>query len=86
MRKFSGVVMSSKPLIKNKLFQVRIDKINERWVSGMLIGVSCFPPEKTTFPVTALGMKKNSWIICSDWISHNGTKVRFVYLFFFNDE
>lgn len=71
--------MSSKPLIKNKLFQVKVDKLNERWVSGMLCGVSCIPPEKVTFPVTALGLKKHSWIICSDWISHNGTKVRSCY-------
>ncbi|OXU27740.1 hypothetical protein TSAR_003159 [Trichomalopsis sarcophagae] len=74
-----GVVMSNKPLIKNKLFQVKIDKINERWVSGMLCGVSCVSPEKVTFPVTALGLKKHSWIICGDWISHNGTKVRSSY-------
>lgn len=72
---FAGVVMSSKPLIKNKLFQVKIEKVNERWVSGMLCGVSCVSPEKVTFPVTALGLKKHSWIICGDWISHNGTKV-----------
>ncbi|KAL7305937.1 hypothetical protein TKK_0001411 [Trichogramma kaykai] len=74
-----GVVMANKPLIKNKLFQVKIDKINERWVSGILVGVSGVPPEKVTFPVTALGLKKHSWVICSDWISHNGSRTRSSY-------
>ncbi|XP_051170351.1 neuralized-like protein 4 [Leptopilina boulardi] len=74
-----GVVMSSRPLIRGKMFQVKIEKINERWVSGMLCGVTCVSPEKATFPVTALGFKKHSWIICGDWISHNGTKVKTNY-------
>ncbi|XP_014472796.1 PREDICTED: neuralized-like protein 4 isoform X2 [Dinoponera quadriceps] len=75
-----GVVMSSRPLIKGKPFQVRIERLNERWVSSILCGVSCVSPEKTTsFPLTALGFKRHSWIICSDWVSHNGTRVKTKY-------
>lgn len=75
-----GVVMSSRPLIKGKLFQVRIEKLNERWVSNILCGVSCISPEKqTSFPLTALGFKRHSWIICSDWIFHNGMRVKTKY-------
>lgn len=74
-----GVVMSSRPLIKGKPFQIKIDKLNERWVSNILCGVSCISPEKASFPVTALGFKRHSWIICSDWISHNGTRVKTKY-------
>lgn len=67
--------MSSRPLIKGKLFQIKIEKLNERWVSNMLCGVTCIAPEKANFPLTALGFKKHSWIICSDWIFHNGMRV-----------
>lgn len=75
-----GVVMSSRPLIKGKQFQVKIERLNERWVSNILCGVSCISPEKaTSFPLTALGFKKHSWIICSDWISHNGMRVKTKY-------
>ncbi|XP_012233137.1 neuralized-like protein 4 isoform X2 [Linepithema humile] len=75
-----GVVMSSRPLIKGKPFQVKIEKLNERWVSNILCGVSCIVPEKqTSFPLTALGFKKHSWIICSDWIFHNGMRVKTKY-------
>ncbi|XP_076180899.1 neuralized E3 ubiquitin protein ligase 4 [Ptiloglossa arizonensis] len=74
-----GVVMSSRPLIKGKPFLVKIEKINERWVSNVLCGVTCISPEKANFPLTALGFKKHSWIICSDWISHNGIRVKTKY-------
>ncbi|XP_043671711.1 neuralized-like protein 4 [Vespula pensylvanica] len=74
-----GVVMSSRPLIKGKLFQIKIEKLNERWVSNMLCGVTCVAPEKANFPLTALGFKKHSWIICSDWIFHNGMRVKTKY-------
>nr|XP_012135898.1 PREDICTED: uncharacterized protein LOC100874771 isoform X5 [Megachile rotundata] len=74
-----GVVMSSRPLIKGKPFLVKIEKLNERWVSNILCGVTCISPEKANFPLTALGFKKHSWIICSDWISHNGIRVKTKY-------
>lgn len=75
-----GVVMSSRPLVKGKSFQVKIDKLNERWVSNILCGVSCISPEKqTSFPLTALGFKRHSWIICSDWIFQNGIRVKTRY-------
>lgn len=75
-----GVVMSSRPLIKGKPFQVKIEKLNERWVSNILCGISCISPEKqTSFPLTALGFKRHSWIICSDWIFHNGMRVKTKY-------
>ncbi|XP_043280017.1 neuralized-like protein 4 isoform X2 [Venturia canescens] len=74
-----GVLMSSRPLIKGKIFQVKVDKVTDRWVSGVLCGVTCISPEKASFPLTALGFKKHSWIICSDWMSHNGTKIKTRY-------
>ncbi|XP_046742176.1 neuralized-like protein 4 [Diprion similis] len=70
-----GVVMSHRPLVKGKPFQVKVEKLNDRWVSGMLCGVTCISPDKVSFPLTALGFKKHSWIMCGDWISHNGVKV-----------
>ena len=71
--------MSSRPLVRGKMFQVKIEKVNDRWVSGLLCGVTCISPEKASFPVTALGFKKHSWIICGDWISHNGTRVKILF-------
>jgi neuralized-like protein 4 len=104
-----GVVISSKPLAREQLFQVnyfqsngkqpsvksvhfetflytsyfcdvqvRIDSLSSRWVSSVMCGVTCQSPEKTHFPLTALGFKKKSWIICSDCVFYNGVKVRTV--------
>lgn len=74
-----GLVMSSHPLPRDHLFQVRIDSLNPRWVSSILCGVTCHYPNKMHFPVTALGIKKNSWLICSDCVFHNGLKVKGCY-------
>ncbi|XP_012173117.2 neuralized-like protein 4 isoform X1 [Bombus terrestris] len=74
-----GVVMSSRPLLKGKPFLVKIEKLNKRWVSNIYCGVTCISPEKANFPLTALGFKKHSWIICSDWISHNGIRIKTKY-------
>lgn len=59
--------------------QVRIDLLNSRWMSSLMCGVTCQSPEKMHFPLTALGFKKNSWIICSDSVFVNGVKVRTMY-------
>ncbi|KAK9298978.1 hypothetical protein QLX08_007891 [Tetragonisca angustula] len=59
--------------------QVKIEKLNKRWVSNIFCGVTCISPEKANFPLTALGFKKYSWIICSDWISHNGIRIKTKY-------
>ena len=32
-------------------------------------------PDKLHLPVTALGLKKHSWVLCGDALLHNGIKV-----------
>nr|CAD7453424.1 unnamed protein product [Timema tahoe] len=74
-----GVVISSHPLPRDKLFQVRIEGLNSRWMSSLLCGIASLSPDKTHFPLTALGFKRNSWIICSDSVYQNGVKVKSCY-------
>ncbi|XP_063229643.1 neuralized-like protein 4 [Bacillus rossius redtenbacheri] len=71
-----GVVISGRPLPRDQLFQVRIEALNPRWMSSLMCGVVSVSPDKTHFPLTALGFKRNSWIVCSDCIYQNGIKVR----------
>ncbi|KAG8289238.1 Neuralized-like protein 4 [Homalodisca vitripennis] len=70
-----GVVLTSREILKGQLFQVRIDAINSNWVSSLCIGVTSHPIATFSLPVTALGLKRDSWIICSDFVFHNGQKV-----------
>lgn len=71
-----GLVVSSKPLPRCQLFQVRIDRLNNKWCSSLLVGVVGENPEKLHFPLSALGLRKLSWVICGDSVYHNGVKVK----------
>ncbi|XP_064459470.1 neuralized-like protein 4 isoform X2 [Ornithodoros turicata] len=74
-----GIVVSSKPLPRCQLFQVRIDRLNPRWTSSLQIGVVRESPEKLQFPPTALGLRKLGWTICGDSVHHGGTKIKGSY-------
>ena len=69
-----AVVISHKPLVRNKLFQVKIDKLNKKWSSSLCIGVLAVHPEKFTFPLTASSIKKQSWVIQGCSVFQNGVK------------
>ncbi|KAG8230350.1 hypothetical protein J437_LFUL000621 [Ladona fulva] len=71
-----GVLVSGRPLPRGHIFQVRIDKLNQRWTSSLLCGITCLSPDRIKFPLTALGFKRNSWIICEDSVFQNGCKVK----------
>ncbi|XP_066296523.1 neuralized-like protein 4 isoform X1 [Branchiostoma lanceolatum] len=74
-----GIVVSRRPLPRMQLFQVRVDKLNPRWTSSLLIGVVGQAPDKLSFPLTAVGIKKSSWIIQGNALFNNSVKVREQY-------
>ncbi|XP_040064057.1 neuralized-like protein 4 [Ixodes scapularis] len=71
-----GLLVSSKPLPRGQLFRVRIDRLNSKWCSSLLVGVVGENPEKLHFPLSALGLRKLSWVVCGDSVYHNGVKVK----------
>uniref|UniRef100_T1IVE5 NHR domain-containing protein n=1 Tax=Strigamia maritima TaxID=126957 RepID=T1IVE5_STRMM len=74
-----GIVVCRNSLVRGQLFQIRIERLNSRWTSSLIIGVVAVCPDIINFPLTALGLKKSSWVICSDCVFHNGVKVRGQY-------
>ncbi|WAR14180.1 NEUL4-like protein [Mya arenaria] len=71
-----GVAVTSKPLARNHLFKVRIDKLNTRWSSSMMIGYVGFSPEKFSFPVSAMAIKKSCVLVHSDHVYSCGAKIK----------
>lgn len=59
--------------------QIKIDKLNTRWVSSLMIGVLCTPIARSSLPVTAFGFRKDVWLLSADSVYHNGHKVSFVF-------
>ncbi|KAL1116658.1 hypothetical protein AAG570_005130 [Ranatra chinensis] len=64
---------------RGHLFQICVESLNTRWVSSLSIGIASPSTLSSTLPVTALGLKKDAWIISGDCVYHNGYKVKSKY-------
>lgn len=71
-----AVTVTGKPLTRNHLFQVNIDKINPKWTSSLMIGVLGFNPDRYNFPVSAVDIRRSSIVIHTDSVFVCGTKVK----------
>ena len=58
-----GVIVTNRPLKENEMFEVKLDRLSNRWTSSLMIGALFEAPERIHLPVTALGFKKNAIII-----------------------
>ncbi len=67
-----GVVLSSRPLSRGERFTVRLGRMNARWTSSVMVGLTAQRP--THLPVTALGLKKASYVLCGDSLYVDGAK------------
>ncbi|QQP38924.1 Uncharacterized protein FKW44_019642, partial [Caligus rogercresseyi] len=62
-----GIIISNRALSINELFGVSLSRITPRWSSSLMIGIlGGESPERIHFPVSALSLKKNAWIISGD--------------------
>ncbi|KAK3603483.1 hypothetical protein CHS0354_030324 [Potamilus streckersoni] len=71
-----GVVVSCQKLTKNRLFQIRLDQLNPRWSSSLMVGVLSFPPDRFNFPVSALAIKKSCIVVQGDAVYVCGAKIK----------
>ncbi|XP_033763671.1 neuralized-like protein 4 [Pecten maximus] len=71
-----GVLVSSRPLQRNKLFQVQLNSLNSKWSASLMIGILGFSPERFNFPVSAICIKKSCMIIQGDSVYNCGCKVK----------
>uniref|UniRef100_A0A0A9ZGY0 Neuralized-like protein 4 n=3 Tax=Lygus hesperus TaxID=30085 RepID=A0A0A9ZGY0_LYGHE len=74
-----GLVLAARGLSRGSLFQIKIESLNSRWVSSLSIGVTTEPEASTSLPVTALGLKKDTWVVSGDSVFHNGHKIKSRY-------
>ncbi|XP_041377381.1 neuralized-like protein 4 [Gigantopelta aegis] len=71
-----GIVVTSKALPRKKIFQVRIDKLNPKWSSSIIVGVLGFVPDRYNFPGTAISIKKSAVVIQGDSVFTSGNKIK----------
>lgn len=71
----NGVVLTSRILRPNELFEVRIDRMVNKWAGSIEIGVTTHLPTDLKFPCTMTNIFSGTWMMTGNGIMHNGTTV-----------
>ncbi|XP_043932154.1 neuralized-like protein 4 [Protopterus annectens] len=70
-----GVVLSNRPLRNNEVFQVRIDKMVDKWAGSIEIGVTTHKPAHLQLPSTMTNLRSGTWMMTGNGVMHNGTTI-----------
>ncbi|OCT59664.1 hypothetical protein XELAEV_18001087mg [Xenopus laevis] len=70
-----GVVLSNRPLQNNEVFQVRIDKMVDKWAGSIEIGVTTHNPAYLQLPSTMTNLRSGTWMMTGNGVMHNGTTI-----------
>ncbi|KAJ3585717.1 hypothetical protein NHX12_014436 [Muraenolepis orangiensis] len=70
-----GVVLSNRPLRSNEVFQVRIDKMVDKWAGSIEIGVTTHNPAYLQLPSTMTNLRSGTWMMTGNGVMHNGTTI-----------
>ncbi|ELT95486.1 hypothetical protein CAPTEDRAFT_101277 [Capitella teleta] len=71
-----AIVMSSRPLKDNELFEVSIDRMVDRWSGSIEAGVSLIIPEDLDFPNTMTDIDHDTWMLSGSAIMQDGCTIR----------
>lgn len=82
----NGVVMTHRPLKDNELFEIRIDKLVDKWSGSIEVGVTTHNPSTLHFPATMTNMRSGTIMMSGCGILTNGKGTRREYGEFNLDE
>lgn len=82
----NGVVMTHRPLRDNELFEIRIDKLVDKWSGSIEVGVTTHNPTALHFPATMTNMRSGTVMMSGCGILTNGKGTRREYGEFNLDE
>lgn len=82
----NGVVMTHRPLKDNELFEIRIDKLVDKWSGSIEVGVTTHNPNVLHFPATMTNMRSGTIMMSGCGILTNGKGTRRQYGEFNLDE
>ncbi|KAK7486086.1 hypothetical protein BaRGS_00022695 [Batillaria attramentaria] len=70
-----AIVMSSRALRDNELFEVVIEKLVERWSGSLEAGVTMVKPEDIDFPSTMTDIQFDTWMLSGAAIMQDGATI-----------
>ncbi|KAG8319196.1 Neuralized-like protein 4, partial [Homalodisca vitripennis] len=82
----NGVVMTHRPLQDDQLFEIRIDRLVEKWSGSIEVGVTTHNPNSLDFPATMTNMRSGTIMMSGCGILTNGKGTRREYGEFNLDE
>lgn len=82
----NGVVMTHRPLRDNELFEIRIDKLVDKWSGSIEVGMTTHNPNALHFPATMTNMRSGTIMMSGCGILTNGKGTRREYGEFNLDE
>lgn len=74
-----AVLISSRPLHDNELFQVEVTKTVDRWSGSLEVGVTALSPERIQFPHTMTDMRAGTWMLSGCSVIKDGVVVNSSY-------
>nr|XP_006813437.1 PREDICTED: neuralized-like protein 4-like [Saccoglossus kowalevskii] len=82
----NGVVMTNRPLRDNELFEIRIDRLVDKWSGSIEMGITTHNPGLLDFPATMTNMRTGTIMMSGCGILTNGKGTRREYGEFNLDE
>ncbi|KAG5890383.1 hypothetical protein JTB14_029747 [Gonioctena quinquepunctata] len=82
----NGVVMTQRPLRDSELFEIRIDRLVDKWSGSIEMGITTHNPNSLVFPATMTNMRSGTIMMSGCGILTNGKGTRREYGDFNLDE
>jgi neuralized-like protein 4 len=82
----NGVVMTHRPLRDNELFEIRLDRLVDKWSGSIEVGVTTHSPALLDFPATMTNLRNGTTMMSGAGILTNGKGTRREYGQFNLDE
>lgn len=75
----NGVVMTHRPLRDNELFEIRIDRLVDKWSGSIEVGITTHNPATLEFPATMTNQRSGTMMMSGCGILTNGKGTRREY-------
>ena len=82
----NGVVMTHRPIKDNELFEIRLDRLVDRWSGSIEVGLTTYNPSALEIPATMTNLRAGTTIMSGCGILTNGKGTRREYGQFNLDE
>lgn len=67
--------MTNRILRPNEIFEVRLDRLIDKWAGSIEIGVTTHQPNDLDFPSTMTNIRSGTWMMTGNGVMHNGATV-----------